>query len=116
MQTGRSSTRRAVRSRLAENEVTHTRSHDPVRRSTSASGSITGASFRSMLNRTSGHAASRSSSRGMGSVPAIRASATVRYGSRAIRPPRSVTRSSVRSWNATSTPSAVACRSVSRYQ
>ena len=78
MQTGRSSTRRAARSRLAENEVTHTRSQAPVRRSTPASGPIAEASFRSMLNRTSGHAASRSSSSGMGSVPPIRAWATSR--------------------------------------
>ena len=34
MHTGRSKSPRAARSRLPENEVTHTRSHAPVRRST----------------------------------------------------------------------------------
>ena len=78
MHTGRSSARRAARSLRAENEVTQTRSQAPVRRSTAASGAIAGASLRSMLNRTSGQAPSRSSSSGIGSVPSISAVATVR--------------------------------------
>ena len=86
MQTCRSNTRRAARSLLAENEVTHTRSQAPVRRSTAASGSTAGASFRSILNRTSGQAPSRSSSNGIGSVPSISAAATSRWFILAIRP------------------------------
>ena len=75
MHTGRSSARRAARSLLAEKETTQTRSHALVRRSTRASGATAGASFTSMLNRTSGQAASRSSSTGIGSVPPMRAPA-----------------------------------------
>jgi len=114
MQTGRGSLRRTARSRRAENEVMQTRSHAAVRASTLTSGRTAGLSLTSMLNRTSGQAPSRSSSRGIGSVPPMRAAETSLSGSRAIRPVRSVTRSSVRSWNATRAPSAVACTSVSR--
>ena len=78
MHTGRSSSPRAVRSRLPENEVTQTRSHAPVRRSTSGSSEIPGTSFRSMLKRTSGQAPSRSSMSGIGSVPDTRSAATSR--------------------------------------
>ncbi len=78
MHTCWSSTRRAARSLLAENDVTQTRSQAPVRRSTTASGSIAGASFRSTLNRTSGQAPSRSSSSGIGSLPLISAVARSR--------------------------------------
>lgn len=51
---------------------------------------------------------------GMGSAPSMRAFWTSVKGSRAMAPVRSVTRSRVRSWKATTTPSAVACASVSR--
>src|SRR5262249_5106658 len=64
MHTGRPRARRVARSRLAENDARQTRSQAFVRRSTSGSGAIAGASFTSRLNRTSGHAASRSSSTG----------------------------------------------------
>ena len=67
-----------------------------------------------MLNRASGKAVSSSDSRGIGSWPAMRALATSAYGSLAIAPVRSVTRSSTESWKATSTRSAVAWTSVSR--
>ena len=115
MHTGRSSARRAARSRLAEKETTHTRSHALVRRSTPASGATAGVSLRSMLNRTSGQAASTSSRTGIGSAPATRTPARSLMVSRQTRPGWPVTRSSVRSWKATSTPSAVACASVSMY-
>ncbi len=115
MQTCRSNTRRAARSLLAENEVTQTRSQAPVRRSTALSGSTAGASFRSMLNRTSGQAPSRSSSTGIGSVPSISAAATSRCLILATRPGRPVTRARERSWKAMRTPSSVAWTSVSRY-
>ena len=78
MQTGRSSSLRAARSRAPENEVTHTRSHALVRRSTPGSSGIPASSLRSMLNRTSGHAPSRSSISGIGSEPATRKAATSR--------------------------------------
>ena len=83
---------------------------DPVpgRRSGAApppAAAIAGSSFTSMLNRTSGQAPAGPPARGIGSVPSIRAALTGRGAvSRAIRPGRSVTRSSVRSWNATSDP------------
>ena len=97
MHTGRPSARRVARSLLAEKETTQTRSQALVRRSTPASGAIAGASFTSMLNRTSGHAASTSSSTGIGSVPPMRAPAISLRVSRHTRPGRPVTRSSVRS-------------------
>ena len=115
MHTGRSSARRGARSLLAENENTQTRSQALGRRSTRARGAMAGASFTSMLKRTPGQAPSRSSSTGIGSVPSMRAPAMSRWFRREIRPGCPVTRSSVRSWKATSTPSAVACASVSRY-
>jgi len=115
MHTGRSRARRAARSLLAEKETTQTRSHALVRRSTRASGATAGASFTSMLKRTSGQAASRSSRIGIGSVPPTRARAISLSVSRETRPGWPVVRPSVRSWNARSTPSAVACASVSRY-
>ena len=93
--TGRRSARRVARSRRAENDVMQTRSQAAVRRSTPASGPTAGESLTSMLNRACGQAPSRSSSRGMGSVPAIRAAATVLCGRAPIRPVASVTRSSV---------------------
>ena len=116
MQTGRPRARRVARSRLAENDTTHTRSQALVRRSTSGSGAIAGTSFTSRLNRTSGQAASRSSSSGIGSVPSIRAADSSAWLSRRTRPSWPQTRVSVLSWKATSTPSAVAWRSVSRYR
>jgi len=97
MQTGWSSTRRALHSRAAENEQIQTRSQALVRRRTWTSGAITGPSLISMLKRTSGQAASRSASTGMGSVPPIRAVAISASGSRDTRPGRPVTRSRVRS-------------------
>ena len=115
MHTGRPRARRVARSRLAEKETTQTRSQALVRRSTSASGAIAGTSFTSRLNRTSGQAASRSSSTGIGSVPPMRAAASPRGSAGAPGPAWPETRSSVLSWKATSTPSAVACTSVSRY-
>ena len=78
MQTGWSSSLRAVRSRAPEKEVTHTRSHAPVRRSTPGSSGIPASSLRSMLKRTPGQAPSRSSISGIGSVPATRSAATSR--------------------------------------
>ena len=76
MQTGWSSSLRAIRSRAPENEVTHTRSQAPVRRSTSGSSRIPASSLRSMLKRRSGQAPSRSSISGIGSEPATRKRAT----------------------------------------
>ena len=76
MHTGRSSSTRAACSRRAENEVTHTRSQAPVRRSTSIIGRMASTSFRSTLNLRSGQAVIRSSMSGIGSVPPIRAPAT----------------------------------------
>jgi hypothetical protein len=67
-----------------------------------------------MLKRTSGHAPSRSSTSGIGSEPATRSALTSWYVLEAIGPEPSVTRSSVRSWNAMSLPSEVALASVSR--
>ena len=87
MHTGRSSARLVARSLLAEKETTQTRSQALVRRSTRASGAIAGASFTSMLNRTSGQAPSTSSSTGIGSVPPMRAPAISLRVSRAY-PPR----------------------------
>ncbi len=114
MQTGRPSTRRAARSRPAENEQMQTRSQAAVRRSTAASGRTAAASLMSMLKRASGQAPIRSSISGIGSVPQILAAATSRCGSVAISPGRPVSRSSALSWKASSTPSAVARASVSR--
>ena len=53
--------------------------------------------------------------RGIGSEPPTRSALISRYGSALIGPEASVTRSSVRSWNAMSIPSEVARASVSRY-
>ena len=53
--------------------------------------------------------------RGIGSEPATRRAWTSRYGCALMGPEASVTRSSVRSWNAMSIPSEVARASVSRY-
>ena len=78
MHTGRSNSPRAARSGLPENEVTHTRSHAPVRRSTPASSAMPGSSLRSMLKRAPGQAPSRSSISGIGSDPATRSALTSR--------------------------------------
>jgi hypothetical protein len=112
--TGRGSSRRVALSRSPENEVRQTRSQAFVTRRTSTSGLIAGESFTSMLKRASGQAMSKSAMTGIGSVPPILAPATWDQVSSAILPVLSVTRSSVRSWNATTTPSEVAFASVSR--
>ena len=86
-----------ARSRPAENEQTHTRFHAFVRRSTAGSGAIAATSFTSRLNRTSGHAPSRSSSRGIGSLPSMSALESCAWVSWDTRPGTPVTRSRVRS-------------------
>ena len=85
----------------------------PVRAITPGSRSAAASVFGSMIHRASGHAVSRSSSRGIG-CPSTLARPTSSQVSDPMLPPRSVTRSNVSSWNAASTPSAVAWASVSR--
>ena len=86
----------------------------PLVRTVRTRGARTPAALMSRLNRTSGQAQSRSSSRRMGSRPPMRAVATSAQGSWSSRPVRSVTRSSVASWKTTRTPSAETRTSVSR--
>ena len=85
------------------------------RRSTSTSGSTARVGLAVDVDpRRRATPPSRSSSRGIGSVPSTRAVATSRHGSSAIRPGRPHVRGRSSSWKATTTPSAVTWTSVSR--
>ena len=101
--------------RRSENEHTQTRSTASRRSRASTSGSTAASLLGSRLMRVSGRSSRSSSSRRISSVPATRARRTSRHGSSAIAPRASVTRSSEPSWNATATPSAVTCTSVSTW-
>ncbi len=107
---------RIAHTRRCENDDTHTRSMAPIRRSRPANGCTPFAFLTSRLSRTSGQRSSTSESNGIGSWPLILAFDTSDQGRSAILPVRSVTRSRLLSWNATTTPSLVACTSVSRYR
>jgi hypothetical protein len=84
-----------------------------VRRSVSISGSTADSALQSMLSNAFGNSSSTSSSRAIGSRPPILARRTVCQGSAATAPEPSVVRSSTASCCTTTTPSLVACTSVS---
>ncbi len=106
--------RRKASRRRWEKEPMQTRSWLPVRSTSSASGRTADADLMSMLNRTSGNASSSSAIVGTACSPAMRARRISSAVSRESSPWLSVTRSSTASWKASSTPSLVACTSVSR--
>ena len=106
--------RRTRSSRASENDATHTRPNAFIRRNVSISGWIARSAFTSMFSNASGSSSSRSSNRLTGSRPPIFAVRTTCHGSRATAPDKSVVRSSTGSWCTTTTPSDVACTSVSR--
>ena len=113
-QAGSAAARRTAASRRSENDATQTRSSAPVRRTASTSGPMALASLTSMLTRTSGQVPEQVLEQRDRLAAADPGRPHRVQGSSATRPARSVTRSRVRSWKASSTPSAVACTSVSR--
>ena len=108
------SARRAARTRRSLNDPMHTRAVAACRLIVSTVGASAESALMSMLSRVVGNSSSSSVSSGTASVPLIRASRTAAYGRSRIAPSTSVTRSRWVSWKATSSPSDVACTSVSR--